>query len=278
MSSLELRPTVISRILLAAPAALVALVASAVWMPLAAAPIAGYALACVAIARRRVWIDGDGVRWRRISGLGGGALRWDEIERYRYWASVIKKPLGLTSIPAVVRELAAGPTPGPIVGGADTTVRNTRHHMVLVGAGVTFRFGSEMHDADRAAAIVLAEIHPRLRARGAPGSGASELRPFTVEEAGLRHASAGLLSWADLEKVALTEELPPRVRVMKRRKALAWVSERLDRVDDGMLLLEELAARGVPVTRGRTTVVTAPVAGAEAVAAALPRAVARTRD
>jgi hypothetical protein len=254
----ELRPTVVGRLVAALPTATIAATLSSIAAPLAAIPLAAYVFAWVAVSRQRIWVDADGVRWRGIAG--SGELRWDDVERYVYWGTT----------PRLVQ---SGFGPARHIDAATSTVTATRHHLTLHRAGATFVISSTYVGAEHACARALAELHPRLRHR--PGLA---FTPFTVADDGLRHATLGTLRWAEIEKLTLTADIPPRLRVMKRGKAFAWANESMAKIDNGMLLLEELVGRGITLVPGPRALLSAPVIDAHRRAEALPRAVARIKD
>jgi hypothetical protein len=257
-SSVELRPTVVGRLVAALPTTSIAAVLSTVAAPLAAIPVAAYVFAWVAVSRHRIWVDADGVRWRTTGG--SRALRWDDVERYIYWGTT-------------PRLIQSGFGPARYIDAVTSTVTATRHHLALYHPGGKLVISSTYVGAEHACARALAELHPRLRRR--PGLG---FAPFAITDDGLRHATAGTLRWAQIEKLTINADIPPRLRVMKRGKAFAWAAESLAKIDNGMLLLEELVGRGIPLVPGPRALLTAPVIDAHRRAEALPRAVARIKD
>jgi hypothetical protein len=254
---IELRPTAVGRIVLAVPFAAAGFGLALITPLLAVGAAAGYAAAWLVIGRRRVVVDHDGVTWR---GLGGaGRLGWDDVDHYRYWSGHVSGP---------GRDLR-----DRLVDARTATVVGTRHHLVLQGETHQVVIDSSLYGAERAVGRVLAELHPRLRSRGP-----LDLAPFTIRDDGLHHAKAGLLAWVDVEKITLSNELPPRLRVMKHGKAFAWASEPLGEIRNGMLLLEELAERGIAIDPGHQALITEPMLSSMARSRALPTATARVKD
>jgi hypothetical protein len=252
---IELRPTVVGRIVLLVPFAVAGFGLSLVTPLLAVGVAAAYVGAWLAIGRRRVVVDHEGVTWRGIGG--SGRIGWADVEHYRYWSGHIR---------------GIRPLPDRLVDAGTATVVGTRHHLVLQGDGRCVVVDSSLDGAERAVGRAFAELHPRLRARGP-----LDFAPFAILDAGLHHAQHGLLPWVEVEKIALSNELPPRLRVMKHRKAFAWASEKLGEIRNGMLLLEELAERGIAIDPGHQSLITEPMLSAMTRSRALPTATARDR-
>src|SRR5262245_41908359 len=116
--SIVLRPTWISRIalVLVAGAALAIAVVDAAWI--AGATIAAATTAAwIAIARRSVIVDDDGVRATNL--LGTRALAWNEIEAYRYWSAFAGRAVSLLT------------QHDPRIAGASSHVHGRRHELVV---------------------------------------------------------------------------------------------------------------------------------------------------
>jgi hypothetical protein len=126
-------------------------------------------------------------------------------------------------------------------------------------------------DIRAATARIIAELHARYGER-------ATFAPFSLEDEGLRHMRAGLLRWKDLEVVKLDRQEPQRMRVLKRGKALAWVSTLLSEVENSVLLLERLGERGVAIELPPAQLVTTRLREMLAARAALPRAQVVRRD
>ncbi len=245
----QLRPTIVSRIalgLLAAPVATVA-VYSGSWL-LAGGTAGVFAAASAAIGRRRVAVDATGVRAR--GAFGERALAWDAIDHYTYWSGTAR------TIQTI----------DPRIDAPANSVLGSRHVLDLHGRdGQRIRIDSRYRGAERAIAAIVREVHARH-------AGRTSFLPFEVRSDGLHHARAGVLPWQRLEQVKLDAQQPPRLRVLEHGKAWPWASEPMSRIHDGLLLLEQLAERGVQIDRGIQQLVTAKLAERMAAQAALPRA------
>jgi hypothetical protein len=245
----QLRPTIVSRIalgLVAGPIAAVG-VYSGSWV-LAGGTAGVFAAASAAIGRRRVTVDETGVRARGAVGERG--LAWDAIDHYTYWSGTARTLQVID----------------PRIDAPANSVLGSRHVLDLHGRdGKRIRIDSRYHGAERAIAAIVREVHARH-------AGRTSFSPFEVRSDGLHHARAGLLPWNRLELVKLDAQQPPRLRVLEHGKAWPWANEPMSRIHDGLLLLEQLAERGVRIERGIQQLVTAKLAERMAAQAALPRA------
>ncbi len=233
---IELRPTLVSRLgiaLLVLPIALVAADA-ADWLVIAIVT-ALYGLAFVAIALRRTIIDDAGIHARAL--IGKRDLAWDEIDHYTYWSGRVRA-LG-------ARQL--------VIDGPGASVVGTRHALAVYGKdGQRIRIDSRFAGASAAIARVLDDVHARLGER-------ASFEPFAIEDGGLRYRDR-VLPWPQLEKIQLDAQLPPRLRAMKAGKAFPWAACSMAHVQNGVLLLERLAERGVPIDLGAKQLVTSKLA------------------
>ena len=71
------------------------------------------------------------------------------------------------------------------------------------------------------------------------------LVPFSLGDTDLVHRTKGRLPLADIERV---DVVGATISVVRRGKRLAWVSESMARVKNGMFLVEKLAERGIVVS------------------------------
>jgi len=231
---IELRPTLVSRLglaLLALPIALVAADA-ADWVVIAVVT-ALYGLAFVAIALRRTIIDDTGLHARAL--IGKRDLAWDDFDHYTYWSGRVR---GVSARALVIDK---------------ASVVGTRHALAVYGKdGKSIRIDSRFRGAPAAIAHVLDKRHDRIGER-------ASFEPFAIEEDGL-HYEDRVLPWAQLEKIQLDAQLPPRLRAMKHDKAFPWATCSMAHVHNGLLLLERLAERGVVIDLGAKQLVTSRLA------------------
>ena len=231
------------------------------------AVVAGYACLCVVLVLRRLILDDEGITWR---ALGDHTIRWDEATHYTFWSmdqSYVAAgaaaggggALAAVVVYLLVRGLRRGNKNRRFSYGR-MTIRGPRGMKVSIDAQMV-RGAAEA--LDRA----FEELHARLRTRE------RDFTPFTLGEVDLHHATEGSLALADIDKIVVGSS---RLAVKRRGKRRAWARARMPKVHNVMLLLEELAERGLIVDTRRDVFVPPPVLGKlEAAAsrqAAMPRA------
>ncbi len=231
---IQLRQTLVSRLglaLLITPVVAIT-AATGAWLVVGAVG-AVYSAASFGISRRRITIDDHGVR---VSSLfGERVMPWSEMTHYTYWSGPVRASIRGVGIERQID--------GPLGG-----VGQCHHTLAIHGRSGSIKISSAFRGAERGVARILAELHARF-------SGATSFPPFTIEEDGLRHARAGLLPWSQIEVVRL-REYPARLQVMKHDKAFPWQSASLKHLPNGILFLERLSERGVPVDLGTKQLVT----------------------
>jgi hypothetical protein len=253
---LVLRPTRVSRLGLALVALPVGLGAAAA-VPIAGVAVgAGYIASWALIGRRKIVLDDHGVRWKPATGRVV-ELAWTGVDHYTYWSGHVRG----TGLLARDRRIDA----------PSNSVANTRHVLDLHGANQIIRIDSSWLDAERAAAMALGTLHPLLAER-------ARFTPFAIADDGLHCDRVGVLPWSKLEVVKLDNLAPTRLLVMKVGKSFPWQSVSLARVHNGMLLLERLAERGVPIDLGHHQLFTETLLAAVDRGRALPRAEIVRRD
>jgi len=233
---LVLRPTLARRaaVALLGAGAVAFAVAAHAWVVVAIASI-GIAGTWTLLGRRRIRVDADGIH---VSGFGGRrTLRWGDVAYYTYWSAFV--------IPSAVR--IGGPRRR--IRGASRDASFTRHDLIVYGSdGTSIRVDSHVRDAAEAIATILDVLHVLLRET-------ATFQPFAIEEDGLRHERSGLLAWRKLEDVVVDNQTPPRLIVHANGKAFAWASESMEKVHNGLLLVENLVERGVAVDLERDVLV-----------------------
>lgn len=273
---LELKPTrasivaiVVLLVLLALPSVMLVVVWSPLWAKLLAIVLlAGCIALCVAYARKRLILDDEGVTLRGVWRTR--AMRWDDAERYTFWS------MDQTY-------LAAGGAAGAGAGAiavilvylfARALRRSAKNRRFSMGqltiwshAGDRIAIAPRFKGTGEALDRAFEELHARLRTRE------RDFTPFTLGEVDLHHATEGSLALADVDKIVVGSS---RVAVKRRGKRRAWARARMAKVHNVMLLLEELAERGLIVDTKRDVFVPPPVLGKlEAAAsrqAAMPQA------
>ena len=206
-----------------------------------------------ALARRRLVVDEGGFTVRGL--FGTREVAWREVAHYHYWSQHLLKAGALT------RFLMRRPH------------RRVTHERLSV-----MPYGKPpIHVDPRYANVagVLDALFAQLHARVKP-----EFVPFALTDTELVHRTKGRLPLADIERV---DVVGATISVIRRGKRLAWVSESMARVKNGMFLVEKLAERGIVVSANPLLFVPAgvleKVRAAASRQAALPQArlVARER-
>jgi len=218
-----LRPTLLGRfalLLLFAP------VAGLFWLtafwPGLAVLVGIYAITFVLLTMRSITIDDKGVHARNL--ISSMSLEWSAIDAYTYWSALT----------------GSRRTDEPRIAGAGSVRRS--HDLVLSSTLGRVR----IHTAYRGAAAAIARVLETLHARLAD---TTNFAPFTVTDAGIARKGE-TLAWADVEKVYLDGQVPPRLQIIKRGKSFPWRSEKLGNVANSLLLLQRIAERGIEVDLG----------------------------
>jgi len=245
-----LRPTLVSRLglgLLLAPI-VAATAAAGAWLVVGAIG-AGFAATSFGISRRRIIVDDHGIRVRTL--FGDWTMRWSDVTHYTYWSGPVRATIRGSGIERQID----GPHGG---------VSQCHHTLTIHGRNARIRISSAFRGADRGVARIVAELHTRF-------AGMTSFGPFTIEDDGLRHARTGFLPWPQIEVVRL-REYPARLQVMKHDKAFPWQTASLTKLPNGILFLERLGERGVPVDLGTKQLVTPTLIETCGRHAGLPRA------
>lgn len=212
-----------------------------------------FAWLTVALARRRLVVDDRGFTVRGL--FGTRQVLWREISHYHYWSAHMFKA------GAVTRFLMRRPH------------RQVSHErLVIVPVGKPrIHVDPRYAKVDGALDALFAQLHTRVK---------PDFQPFALSDTELVHRTKGTLALADIERVDVVGAV---ISVIRRGKRLAWVSESMARVKNGMFLVEKLAERGIVVSANPLLFVPAgvleKVRAAASRQAALPQArlVARER-
>jgi hypothetical protein len=222
---------------------------------LAMLPVAaGYVWLAVRLARRRLILDDDRITW---SGFRSRTVRWDEATHYTFWS------MDQSYVAAGAAAGGGGVIAAMVVFLLVRGLRRRDKHknrrfscgrMTIHGPrGTKLSIDAQMfRDAGLALDRAFEELHGRLRTRE------RDFTPFTLGEVDLHHATQGSLALADIDKIVVGSS---RVAVKRRGKRRAWARARMAKVHNVMLLLEELAERGLIVDTRRDVFVPPPVLG-----------------
>lgn len=272
---MELRTSMVLQVVLAI-VLLPVLVGLAVVGPIAVKVImvllgAGYIWLIVRLAGRRMWIDERGIRTK--GAFGTSELAWDQVSHYTYWS------MGQQAVYAGQAGLAGALVVGLVlliaraVGKGDKNRKFTQGRLTIFGVnGERVHVDRRYKKVTEALDVCFHELHGRLRTRP------RNYAPFTLSDTELVHAKKGPIGLADVEKVDCAQA---RLSVRKRGKRLAWAGVQMKNVNNVMLLVEDLAERGLVVNAQHEVFVPPPVLTklleAASRQAALPRAEIRRR-
>lgn len=226
----------------------------------------GYGALCVGLGKRRLILDDEGVTVRRLTGTT--TVAWTEVDHYTYWSIDHQMyaaagaggggVLVAIAIVAIVKAFRKTPANRQFTMGRLTLIARDGRKIV-----VDTRYRKVAEALDRA----FAELHPRLRTQPL------DFAPFALTDTELRHAKKGALGLADIDKIGAGNA---KLAIRRRGKRLAWVSVPMKRVKNVMLLVEELAERGLVIDAKSDVFVPPPVLAklraATARQAALPAA------
>ena len=177
----------------------------------------GFAFAVAVLARTRLTIDVDGL------AVGSTTIAWAEVSAYRYWTDTFDVgaagAIGLVALAARRWSL-----------------------VVRTADGRSIAIDNRYAGAEAARSRVLDEVHKTLRGRASVA-----YEPFELGEATLAHRQKGALAFDEIERVGVDAG---RIAVRRRGKKLPWSWTSIRAIDNSLLLLEELSARGVTV-KGR---------------------------
>jgi hypothetical protein len=274
----ELRATYVPQVLIALllfiPLAMMLILAPLAPKLVAIAMIAGYIWLCVVLRKRRLIIDAQTICKRGPLG-GETVIAWDDVSHYTYWS------MGQQNVYAAG---AGGLAGAAIVGIAMLIVRkmrggkgaNRRFNMgqlvIYDATGRKIALGNHYKNVIDALDLAFEQLHARLRGRP------RNYAPFTLTDSELVHEKKGSLGLADIEKVHTAQA---SFSVKKRGKRLAWARVHMKRINNVMLLVEDLAERGLVIDAQSEVFVPPPVLSklreASARQAALPRAELRRR-
>ena len=115
--------------------------------------------------------------------------------------------------------------------------------------------------------LVFAELHARLGA-------SADFAPFSLDQHALRHAKKGELALAEIESIRVAGF---QIAVHKRGKRLAWCRVQMVRMNNSMLVLQQIADRGIVVNPASEVFVPEPTMRIFAATAARSNALPQAR-
>jgi hypothetical protein len=217
--------------------------------------------------QRRLILDGEGITDTGI--FTSTTIRWDDVDHYTFYS------LG--------QQYAAGGQGGLlvilIVAAARAMSKKEPHRafgtgrlQIRAGDGRKVSVSQIWHDADVALDTAFAQLHPRLSQR-ASATPTELFAPVQLTDYALTMPKQGEIALAEIERVDVHNGV---IKIKKRDKRFAWASIGQRRVKNSMLLLDQLAERGMVVKASKETFLPPPVIAkmlaAQDRAAALPTA------
>lgn len=200
--------------------------------------------------RRRLVIDD-----RRIVAkgfFGTTVIPWDELDHYRYWS------LGQQGVYVAGGGGLAGVIIVAVAFAVAKAVRKTPNNrqFSLGGMKLFGKDGQRIKLDTRYANVAPAldrcfdEMHARLREKP------RDYAPLAVSASDLIHDKKGPIALADIEKIGVSGG---RITVRKRGKRLAWANVPMRSTKNAMLLVDDLAERGIVIDANDEVFVPVPV-------------------
>jgi hypothetical protein len=208
-------------------------------------------LLVVLSARRRLVIDD-----RRIVAkgmFGTTAIPWDDVAHYNFWS------LGQQGVyvaggggAGVLVVLAAMAIAKAIRKSPDNRQFSTGGMRIVAKDGQTIKLDLRYKAVAPALDRCFDELHARLRDQP------RDYAPFTVSATEVTHTRKGTLALAEIEKVSVSSG---RISIRKRGKRLAWATAPMRSTKNTMLLVDDLAERGIIIDAQTDVFVPLPVLG-----------------
>lgn len=227
--------------------AVLLLVSKPIAIVLALAIVGGAGWLIATAKRVKIEISAEGItHYRRRSTT---TLRWDDLSHYRFWSSKQQANAGGQGGLIAVAVIAA-------VQAAKRRGQEPNRNFELGFLKLFSRHGGpqvtvtpNIIGAPELMELVFAEMHPRLAQRAQFGE-------FTLNGQTLVHKKKGPIELAEIEHMSVGGF---NLSVKKRDKRLMWVNTNMSKLDNSMLLLEQLAAAGVVVKASHEVFVPRPV-------------------
>jgi hypothetical protein len=278
---LELKTSVGTRVALGFVLLLVvlplALLGKTIGIVISAALVAGFVALCIAMGKRRLYVDERGVTARGMSSQK--QLAWDDVDHYTYWsmdqqAVYVHGGGGQAGVAGAIIVLVIFAIVRGLRKSKAQHRRFTQGRLVLVGKdGTQIPLDARYTDVALALDLAFAELHPRLRQRPL------DFSPMTLTDTELRHTKKGVIGLADIEHISVGGQ---QLAIKKRDKRFSWASAPMRKVKNVMLFLEVLAERGLVVKASADVFMPAPVIDKLRIAssrqAAMPTARVVARD
>jgi hypothetical protein len=193
---------------------------------------------------RGIFVDDQGIK--QVGLLRNREIKWSQITHYRYLS--VKQPavahgrggaglLGLVSGAMEERRVQREQAPNRYFG---------LGHIELYTAtsAKPFRIGKDAFwgprdgyvDLTELMEVVLEELHERLAA--------AAFAPFTIVDQTLHHANGSTIALSDIGRVNVASG---RIGVSRRAAPGEWATSSMKTVDNSVLLLQQLAQRGVHI-------------------------------
>jgi Bacterial PH domain len=228
-------------LLAALPIAMIAMLPEKMTVLVCGAVACAMVAVAIYLGFRRLVVDEDGVATRGL--FGARRIGWDDIVGYRFWSYELKPQGGRAAQAALVIGAIGYLERGGRARGADNRRFGTgagTGRLTLIGRdGTRIAIDGRYRDVVSVLDRIFAEMHRRLRAEAR-----QSFAPFAFDGSALRFRGNRALELGEIELISVTND---KLAVRKRGARLSWVATSMKRVDNGVLLLEELARRGVAV-------------------------------
>ena len=230
-------------ILAALPIAMISMVPEKMTVIVCVTVASAMVAVAVYLGFRKLIVDEGGVVAKGL--FGSRRIAWDDVRKYRFWSYELQvKGRGAHAGQAAVVLGAIGLLER---GGRARGVDNRRFgtgtgsgRLTLLGRdGTRIAIDGRYRDVASVLDRIFAELHRRLRLEAR-----RNFAPFALEGSALLFRGNRAIDLADIEMISVTND---RLAVRKRGARSSWATSSMKRLDNGMLLLEDLRDRGVRV-------------------------------
>lgn len=196
-----------------------------------------------ALASRKLFVDSVGVTAKGI--FGDKRLEWNEISYYTFWSmdqsSAVAVGAGAQGglIGVLVAALVIGMIHSSRKSNGTAGRFSTGRLKLVARDGRSIPIDRRYRDVEPVLEYAFEELHARMRS-----AHARNYEPFAVGAQELHHKSKGTIAFAEIDKVSVSGTT---LVVRKRGKRLAWAKCQMRDLSNGLLLIDDLAERGLVV-------------------------------
>jgi hypothetical protein len=185
--------------------------------------------------RVKLQIDAQGLTFQHR--FSRQQLSWDEVCHYRYLSMSQQYYGGGGAAGAVVMLILAAKAAHDHRKHPNRTFNLGWLKIFPAKGGKPIVISSTLQNATDALEQCFAQLHPRLAQR-------SDFSPFSFAAQELRHQKKGSISFPEIEHISVSSQT---IGVKIHGKRLMWASANLSKVNNGLILLEQLSSMGVMV-------------------------------